>query len=210
MAKKANEQEMRYYKGEKSNPFEEINEKQGAHAERYNYIAGWFWNFECWWALGWDKYKGVEGTTWMYFFEQHKEPQKEFKSLEAALVAFGFALDEEWCSCACKRYITYLYNNAHLERFYKPLFNIVPADELPSYYKWYKGENSNPYKYYSDIERGVLANMWWELEHGHYMATENLQISSQQWHSFVQGKIDRVAGANKEAQQKHWESYNKQ
>ena len=201
----AKQTELKYYKWEKSNPFEEVNEKKGAHAMRYNYIASAFCCFECWWVNGWEKYSKTEGTTWMQFFEKHKEPQSVFESLEAALIAYGFALDEEWCSCACKRYTLYLCEHAHLERFYKPQFSIVPADELPSYYKWYKGEAQNPYKYYSDIKKGVYANMWWELEHGHFMSTENLQISSQQWHEFVQGKIDRVADADKE---RYWQSYN--
>lgn len=203
-------EQLKYYKGEKSNPFEEVNETQGAWCQRYNRIASAFWNFECWWANGWEKYRKIEGTTWLYFFEQYKEPQSEFESFEDALVGYGFALKEEWCNNACKRYTLLLYDNAQLERFYKPLFNIVTEDELPSYYKWYKGEGQNPYKNILNTEKGRKANMWWELEHGHFMGTDNLHISNKQWQEHVQQKIERVAGASADEQQRYWDSYNEQ
>ena len=48
----AKQTELKYYKGEKSNPFEEINEKQGLHAMRYNQLASLLWYFEYYWEHG--------------------------------------------------------------------------------------------------------------------------------------------------------------
>lgn len=57
----------RYYKGERTNPFEEINDKQGAWCMRYNEIAAMFWYVEYYWVNGAEKYSKLEERNPAYF-----------------------------------------------------------------------------------------------------------------------------------------------
>ncbi|MDO4930090.1 MAG: hypothetical protein Q4E59_03040 [Bacteroidales bacterium] len=159
--------DLRYYKGEKSNPFEEVNEKQGAWCNRYNPIASAFWFFEYHWANGWSKYSKLEVRRSDLYFEAHKEPQKDFSSLEDALCAFVYSINDSWAQTSCSRWCTYLHENGTKERFYKPAGSYVPADEVPSYLHWYRGEGANPFEFTNSTK-----SFWWGFEYAWYKSSE--------------------------------------
>ena len=157
-----------YYKGELTNPFEEINDKQGAWCERYNDTASMLWCFEYHWANGWAKYSQLEERNTSYYFELHKEPQKEFGSILEALQAFALHSYSGALKNGSKRWVQYVYENGMAERFYKPLHNIVPATEVPSYLRWYHGEAQDPYT----LDTRGTRSFWWDFERNWYTTTE--------------------------------------
>ena len=61
-------EELKYYHGEASNPYEEINEQQGAWCMRYSAVASMLWDFEYHWANGWEKYSKLSPQNKSYYF----------------------------------------------------------------------------------------------------------------------------------------------
>ena len=162
----------RYYKGEKDNPFEEINENQGAWCNRYNQIASVLWFFEYHWVNGLDKYNKLPDRIDGLYFTSNSDPLKEFDSLETALCAFIFSLNYPWAGTTCRRWCNYIYENALNERFFKPLGHIVPANEMPSYLKYYHGEIDKPIEYL-----GTQKYIFWDLELNWYKNAERITKS---------------------------------
>lgn len=175
-------QELKYYHGEASNPYEEINEQQGAHCMRYNTVASMLWDFEYHWANGWAKYSKLPAPRNIsLYFEQHKQPQKDFPNIQEALQAFAFANPYSGIlQYGSPRWLQYVYDNAMLERFYKPLFNVVPADEAPSYLHWYKGESENPYTHQPSTSTKAF---WWNFEYNWYKQAEKL--GEKEWQDYL-------------------------
>lgn len=173
-------QELKYYKGEASNPYEETNDKQGLWCQRYNDTASMLWCFEYHWANGWGKYSQLEERNPSYYFELHKEPQKEFGSILEALQAFALHSYSGALRNGSKRWVQYVYEHGMAERFYKPLHNIVPAKEVPSYLHWYHGEAQNPY----NLDPQGTRSFWWDFERGWYTSAE--ELSQKAWEEYLQ------------------------
>ena len=161
--------ELKYYHGEASNPYREINDQQGLWCQRYNETAAMLWDFEYHWANGWAKYSKLEERTPAYYFEQHQQPQKDFATIQEALQAFSFGAYSGLLNGGSARWVQYVYDHAMLERFYKPIFNVVPAAEIPSYLHWYKGEASNPYQHEPATS---TKGFWWDFERNWYVRAE--------------------------------------
>lgn len=186
-----------YYKGEKSNPFEETTATQGAHVMRYNNVAVEFWFFEYHWANGWDKYSKLEVKAPDAYYEQYKEPQKEFGNIAAALAQFfryKYGNNYPFLHTSSQRWQMYLYEHGMEERFYKPLHNIVPTDSVPAYLHWYKGENINPYTSYPQENSKRL---WWDFESTWFAETE--QPTQQAFEAHLHGLFVRHADTPWEA-----------
>lgn len=183
-------QELKYYHGEASNPYEEINEQQGAHCMRYNTVASMLWDFEYHWANGWAKYSKLPAPRNIsLYFEQHKQPQKDFANIQEALQAFAFANPYSGIlQYGSPRWLQYVYDNAMLERFYKPLFNVVPADEVPSYLHWYKGEEQNPYTHEPSTSTKAF---WWGFEYNWYKTADQLneQAFTKHLHDYIASRM---------------------
>lgn len=184
-------QELKYYHGEASNPYEEINEQQGAHCMRYNAVASMLWDFEYHWANGWDKYSKLPAPrNQSYYFELHKQPQKDFATIQDALQSFAFEPYSGILRNGSLRWLQYVYDHAMLERFYKPIYNVVPADEIPSYLHWYRGEEQNPYRHEPN---NSTKGFWWGFEQGWYKTAEKL--GKQEWEQYLHDWfINRVWG----------------
>lgn len=166
-------EKLKYYKGETSNPYEEINEKQGAWCNRYNPIASAMWFFEYHWVNGLDKYKLLPIRRQDNYFKLYKNPQKEFDSLDSALCAFVFSVNELWGGTNCKRWCNYLYENAMQERFFSPVGHVVPTKDVPAYLVYYRGEIEPPMRY-KNTAKGIL----WNVEFGWYKFTEQISQAS--------------------------------
>lgn len=179
MAKIMAKQELKYYKGEKNNPFEEINEKQGAYAMRYNQLASLLWFFEYYWQHGWAGYKKLEDRLECYFFEAIPKPQEEFESLEDALAAFSSYNGTGWLH-GCKDWAVYVYENALHERFYKPQCQIVPKDDVPKYLLYWDGSTWNKWRAQSTT-KGSGRSMWWNFEAGWYRMTPKELRTEANW-----------------------------
>lgn len=182
-------QELKYYHGEASNPYEEINEQQGLHCMRYNAVASMLWDFEYHWANGWDKYKKLAAPkNQAYYFEQHKQPQKDFASLQEALMAFAWDIYSKPLYLGCERWVIYIYDHAMRERFYKPVVQIIPRADIPSYLHWYTGEQNNPYWHEPPSSTKAF---WWDFEADWYKRTE--QLSEQAFAEHLHGWFVRGA-----------------
>lgn len=170
-----------YYKGEACNPYTEINDQQGLWCERYNLVAAMLWDFEYHWANGWAKYSQLEGRNPSYYFELHKEPQKDFANIQEALMAFAMSTYSRPLYLGSERWVKYVYDHAMLERFYKPVVQIVPANEIPSYLHWYHGEARNPYRHEPATS---TKDFWWNFERGWYTTAE--ELSQKTWEEYLQ------------------------
>lgn len=192
-------QELKYYHGEASNPYEEINEQQGAHCMRYNAVASMLWDFEYHWANGWAKYSKLPAPrNQSYYFEMYKQPQKQFATIFEALHAFAQHSYTGILSNGCKRWLQYVYDHAMQERFYKPIFNVVPADEIPTYLHWYRGEEHNPYNHEPNTSTKYF---WWDFEYNWYKCTEKL--GEQVWEEYLHNWfVNRVWARSKPLTQK--------
>lgn len=178
-------QELKYYKGEASNPYEEINDQQGLWCERYNEVASMLWDFEYHWANGWAKYSKLPAPrNQSYYFELYPQPQKQFTTIQDALQAFSQHSYTGILANGSARWLQYVYDHAMQERFYKPLYNVVPADEIPSYLRWYKGEVRNPYQH--EPAKSTKA-FWWNFEQGWYKTAERL--GKQKWEQYLHDYI---------------------
>lgn len=164
-------QELKYYHGEKENPYNEVNDQQGLWCERYNEVAAMLWDFEYHWANGWDKYSKLVGHNAALYFEKHKQPQKDFKTIQEALQAFAMYIYSQPLYLGSPRWVKHIYDNAMQERFYKPQYNIVPAADIPGYLHWYKGESANPYTHEPATS---TKRFWWEFEQGWYKTADTL------------------------------------
>lgn len=186
----AKQVELKYYKGEKSNPFEEVNEKQGAWCQRYNAVASILWWFEYHWTNGWEAYRKLEEQHPSYYFELHKEPQKEFESLEDALAVFVFEshLHYPLHNVSSRAWQQYIYQNAWHERFYKGVYNVLPKEDVPAYLLYYHGEGADPYQYRSDT-RGAAKSFWWGFEMAWY--TSNNKHSKERFEEHLHGYLMR-------------------
>ena len=173
-------QELKYYKGEAENPFEEVNEQQGAWCMRYNQVASMLWFFEYHWANGWEKYSKLSPQNKSYYFELYKQPQKQFATIFEALHAFAQHSYTGILRNGSMRWVKYVYEHATLERFYKPTYNVVPADEVPSYLHWYRGEEHNPYTHEPNTS---TKGFWWDFEFNWYKSAEKL--GEQQWKQYL-------------------------
>lgn len=152
----------RYYKGEHTNPFEEVNDKQGAWCMRYNEIAAMFWYVEYYWVNGAEKYSKLEERNPAYFFEKYKEPQKEFANIIDAILEFStHSFAHKLIKNGCKLWIEYLYKHGIEERFYSPQFEVTK--DYPIYFRWYKGEATNPFSYLKSNTE-INAGFWWDFE----------------------------------------------
>lgn len=186
-------QELKYYHGETSNPYEEINEQQGAHCMRYNTVASMLWDFEYHWANGWEKYSKLPAPRNIsLYFEQHKQPQKDFANIQEALQAFAYTNPYSGIlQNGSPRWLQYVYDNAMQERFYKPIYNVVPAADVPSYLHWYKGEEQNPYQHEPATS---IKGFWWDFEYYWYKSTDRL--GSQEWekylHEYIASRIHDI------------------
>ena len=182
-------QELKYYHGEASNPYEEINDQQGAWCMRYNTVASMLWDFEYHWANGWAKYSKLPAPrNQSNYFEQHKQPQKDFANILEALQSFAQSAYSGILRNGSARWLQYLYDNAMQERFYKPVFNVVPADNIPSYLHWYKGEAHNPYTHEpSNSTKGF----WWDFEYNWYKSADKLgkQLWEQYLHDYMASRM---------------------
>jgi hypothetical protein len=176
-----------YYKGEKSNPFEEVNASQGAWCERYNGIASLLWYFEYHWANGWGKYKQLIPQNNCYYFELYKEPQKAFSNIHEALLTFAMHTYSDLLHNGSERWITYIYEHAMEERFYKPLYYVVPASEIPQYLHWYKGENTDPYLHTQ--QANAECSFWWGFEMHWYASTE--KPTKEGWENYLKSYLMR-------------------
>lgn len=181
-------QELKYYHGEASNPYEETTDKQGLWCMRYNQVASMLWDFEYHWANGWAKYSKLEQRNQSWYFEQHKQPQKDFASIQQALQAFAQQPTSGLLYNGSPRWLQYVYDNAMLERFYKPTFHVVPADEVPSYLNWYKGESENPYRH--EPQNSTKA-FWWGFEYDWYKTAGQLnqQAFTQHLHDYIASRM---------------------
>lgn len=178
-------QELKYYKGEASNPYEEINDKQGLWCERYNEVASMLWDFEYHWANGWAKYSKLPAPrNQSYYFELYPQPQKQFATIQDALQAFSQHSYTGILANGSARWLQYVYDHAMQERFYKPLYNVVPADEIPSYLRLYKGEVRNPYQH---EPAKSTKSFWWNFEQGWYKTAEKL--GKQEWEQYLHDYI---------------------
>lgn len=176
-------QELKYYKGEASNPYTEINDQQGLWCERYNLVAAMLWDFEYHWANGWDKYSKLEAPKNIaLYFEQHKQPQKDFANIQEALMAFAMDIYSKPLYLGSERWVKYVYDHAMQERFYKPTYNIVPAADIPSYLHWYKGEADNPYRHEPATS---TKGFWWDFEANWYKTTD--QLDKQAFEEYLHG-----------------------
>lgn len=184
-------QELKYYHGEAENPYMEVNETQGAWCMRYNDTAAMLWDFEYWWANGWDKYSKLVGKNRAYFFELHKQPQKEYANMQEALYDFAGDNYSGILYRGCPRWVQYVYDNAHKERFYKPVHNVVPADEIPSYLHWYRGEEKCPY---NNEPSGSTKGFWWDFEYWWYKTTEHQ--SKEAWLAYLHSWFVRCCDTN--------------
>lgn len=183
-------QELKYYKGEASNPYTEINDQQGLWCERYNLVAAMLWCFEYHWANGWAKYSQLEERNPSYYFELHKEPQKEFGSIQEALMAFAMDIYSKPLYLGSEHWVKYVYDHAMQERFYKPTYNIVPAADIPSYLHWYKGEADNPYRHEPATS---TKGFWWDFEANWYKRADKL--GKQEWEQYLHDWfVNRVWG----------------
>lgn len=169
-----------YYNGESTNPFEEVNDQQGTWCERYNDTASMLWCFEYHWANGWAKYSQLEERNPSYYFELHKEPQKEFGNILEALLAFSLHSYSGVLRNGCKRWVQYVYEHGVAERFYKPLHNIVPAKDMPSYLHWFHGEAQDPYT----LDTRGTRSFWWGFEKDWYTSTE--EPTQKAWEEHLQ------------------------
>ncbi|MCM1439496.1 MAG: hypothetical protein NC131_09910 [Roseburia sp.] len=191
-----------YYKGERTNPFEEVNDQQGAWCERYNDTASMLWCFEYHWANGWAKYSQLEERNPSYYFELHKEPQKEFGNILEALQAFALHSYSGILHNGCLRWVQYVYEHGMAERFYKPLYNVVPAKEVPSYLRWYHGEAQNPY----DLDQRGTRSFWWNFERGWYTTAEDL--SQKAWEEYLRSWfINRVWNSSRPLPKEQLQEY---
>lgn len=173
-------QEYKYYHGETANPFNEVNDQQGLWCMRYNEVAAMLWDFEYHWANGWDKYSKLKGRNPAYYFELYKQPQQSFKNMQEALQRFAQDNYSHLLYLGSPRWVQYVYDNAMDERFYQPTFNVVPADEIPSYLHWYKGEANNPYTHERpDSTKGF----WWNFEFNWYKCAKKL--GRQEWKDYL-------------------------
>ncbi len=183
-------QALKYYKGEASNPYEETNEKQGLWCQRYNAVASMLWDFEYHWANGWDKYSKLVGRNPSYYFELHKQPQKEFSNIQQALQAFSMQAYSGLLANGSARWLQYVYDHAMQERFYKPVYNVVPADEVPAYLHWYKGEAQNPFQH---EPASSTKGFWWDFEANWYKRADKL--GKQEWEQYLHDWfVNRVWG----------------
>lgn len=193
--------EYKYYKqGQESNPYEEITETQGAHCLRYNEVASAFWQFEYHWANGWSKYKKQEVQLPCYYFELYAHPQEQFASMEAAFAEFMNMLHKPWAQSTSSEWRQYLYEHAHLERFYKPHVLAV-TEQLPAYLLYYHGELYNPY--IAPIEKEQAKHFWWSFESAWYMQTEAAMRTEENWQKHLTAYLMR----NSETTNTHGSAY---
>ena len=179
-------QELKYYHGESSNPYEEVTETQGLHCQRYNVVASMLWCFEYHWANGWSKYKQLQCRNRNIYFEVHPQPQKDFANIQEALRAFSIGSHAGLLRNGSPRWLQYVYDNAMRERFYKPTYNIVPADEVPAYLHWYKGEADSPYQH---EPANSTKGFWWNFEMNWYRCADT--ISETAWNEYLHGWLVR-------------------
>lgn len=181
--------EYKYYKhGQESNLYEEVTEEQGAHCQRYNEVASAFWQFEYHWANGWSKYKKQEVQLPCYYFELYPHPQEQFASMEAAFAEFMNMLHKPWAQSTSSEWRQYLYEHAHLERFYKPHVLAV-TEQLPAYLLYYHGELYNPYT--APTQRVQAKALWWNVEADWYMRQE--EHSKEAWDKYLQEYLMRFS-----------------
>lgn len=180
---------MLYYKGEKSNPFEEINEKQGAHAMRYNQLASLLWYFEYYWEHGWKGLQKLEDVPTQVFFEAIPEPQKQYSSFEDALVAFASWQHTGWLK-GCMDWVLYVYEHALEERFYQPQCQIVPKEELPKYLLYWDGSTFCRWKLQSTT-KGTARSFWWDFESSWYRDTPRKERTEAGWMQYLREYLMR-------------------
>lgn len=178
------EDSLKYYHGEIENPYNEINENQGLWCMRYNEVAAMLWDFEYHWVNGWEKYRQLKGRNIASYFETYKFPKESFVSIDDALKSFSWNIYSKPLYLGSERWVHYVYNNAMDERFYQPIFNIVPEEEVPQYLHWYKGEANNPFTHErSDSTKGF----WWNFEYNWYKTTQIL--SEEGFYSYLHDYI---------------------
>ena len=182
-------EQLKYYKGEKSNPFEEVNETQGAWCQRYNRIASILWFFEYHWENGWETYRKLEPRLNCYYFEFYPQPQRTFKTLESALEAFASYTSSDLL-CGCKDWAVYLYENAMQERFYEPACQIVLKKDVPKYLLYWNGTTWNEWQYKSN-QKSVGCSYWWNFEYKWYSNTPNTERTEANWQKYLQEYIMR-------------------
>ena len=179
----AKQTELKYYKGEKSNPFEEINEKQGLHAMRYNQLASLLWYFEYYWEHGWKGLQKLENVPTHVFFGGIPEPQKQFSSFEDALVAFASSQYTGWLN-GCMDWVLYVYEHAQEERFYQPQCQIVLKEELPKYLLYWDGSTFCRWKLQSTT-KGTARSFWWDFESIWYRNTPRKKRTEAGWRQYL-------------------------
>lgn len=185
-------QELKYYHGEKENPYNEVNDQQGLWCMRYNETAAMLWDFEFHWVNGWAKYSKLAERNPSYYFEQHQQPQKDFASIQEALQAFAMHSYSGILNNGSPRWLQYVYDHAMQERFYKPTCNVVPAADIPSYLHWYKGEKDNPYQHEPQTS---TKGFWWNFEYNWYKTAETL--SKEAFEQYLRNYIaSRITGTD--------------
>ena len=179
----AKQTELKYYKGEKSNPFEEINEKQGLHAMRYNQLASLLWYFEYYWEHGRKGLQKLENVPTHVFFGGIPEPQKQFSSFEDALVAFASSQYTGWLN-GRMHWVLYVYEHAQEERFYQPQCQIVLKEELPKYLLYWDGSTFCRWKLQSTT-KGTARSFWWDFESSWYRNTPRKKRTEAGWRQYL-------------------------
>lgn len=185
----AKQTELKYYKGEKNNPFEMIDEQQGLHTMRYNQLASLLWYFEYYWEHGWEGLQKLDDVPTQVFFEAIPEPQKRYSSLEEALVAFASWQHTGWLY-GCKDWVLYMYEHAMEERFYQPQCQIVPKEELPKYLLYWDGSTYCRWLQQSTT-KGTSRSFWWYFESSWYRDTPRKERTKAGWRQYLQDYLMR-------------------
>lgn len=180
---------LKYYKGEKSNPFEEINETQGAAAFRYNQLASLLWFFEYYWQHGWAGYKKLEDGLVQVMFEAIPKPQEEFESFEDALAEFASYSSNGWLH-GSKDWALYIYENALHERFYQPQCQILPKESVPKYLRYWDGSTWNKWRLQSTA-KGSGCSHWWDFEANWYRMTPKELRTEANWRQQLEEYVMR-------------------
>lgn len=193
----------KYYKGEKANPFEEVNEKQGGHAMRYNQLASLLWFFEYYWQHGWKGLSKLDDAPTLVFFEIVPEPQKQYSNFEDALAEFGSWKSTGWLY-GCRDWVFYVYENAYKERFYNPITQILPPKELPTFLLYWDGTTYNRWEA-TQTTKSNARSFWWNFESSWYRLTPNGQHTEAGWQQYLQEYLMRnshnINPSSKEYQQ---------
>ena len=108
--------------------------------------------------------------------------------MEAAFAEFMNMLHKPWAQSTSSEWRQYLYEHAHLERFYKPHVLAV-TEQLPAYLLYYHGELYNPYT--APTQRVQAKALWWNVEADWYMRQE--EHRKEAWNKYLQEYLMRFS-----------------